>query len=80
MSDETLLKEAHELIEKLLDGKSPVEQACILRRCLEFHAFAHPWADGDLVDSILGNIAREYSLDYNEGGVDENDDEENDDE
>ncbi len=55
------------VIDELLEQpRTPEEQVNVLRNCLEVHALAHPWADGDLVDSILGNIAREFSLDYEE--------------
>jgi hypothetical protein len=62
------------LIDELLEGKSPAEQVTILRHCLEFHAFGHPWADADLVDSMVGNIAREYDLEWTEGEEEEDDD------
>ncbi len=63
-----------EFLDKLLEQpRTPEEQVKVLRHCLEFHAFGHPWADADLVDSMLDNIAREYELEWTEGEEDDED-------
>ena len=61
-------------IDALLEQpRAPEEQVIVLRRCLEFHTLGHPWADEEFVDSALGNIAREYNLEWTEGEDDDED-------
>ena len=47
-------------VDSLLAGKSPEEQIAILRHCLEQHVFQHPWADDEIVGSMIHNIFSEY--------------------
>lgn len=53
-----------ELVEAILKDKPADEQIRILKDLFINHALCHGWADEELVDNIMSNVAREYGLKY----------------